>query len=126
MLLIDGRSFDDYIVTKSYDINEAPEYGNSEYRDGWWKKHRDILKHTVTGTVTFAFPSATVYNDFVEHLNDHIGAEGDHTLTLYVNNLNDEKTIQAYVTFTTRTAFSTPAFGQAPVFWALTMNIEER
>lgn len=126
MLVIDGMNLDNYIIENKYSVNDAPEFGNSEYRDGWWKKHRDIVRHVIKGSVVLAFSTATEYNDFVRHINENIGVESDHSVTLYVNNLNTTKTISAYVTFATQTAIATHAYGMRPAFFSLTMAIEER
>lgn len=125
MFTIDGLNCDEYIVEKKYTVLDSPEFGGTEYQDGWWKKHRTIVRNRVTGTVTLAM-SATDYSSFVSHIQSHEGVEGDHAISLFVNNLNAQKSITAYVKITANVAISTKAFGQDPVFFSVKLAIEER
>ena len=125
MLTIDGTNYDAYIVQKSYDIQQNNEYGGTEYTDGWWKKHRSVVRTRVKGKVTLAMrPSA--YSTFVAALENNAGAEDDHTVTLYVQNIGAEKTITAFIYTTAKVAMATQAFGGGAVFFNITLVIEER
>ena len=126
MFKINGVSYDAYIVQKKYSVNEVAEYGGTEYRDGWWKRHRTVVRHSIEGSVTLAFPSATLYNAFVEHMQNNMEIEGAYSVELYVNNLNQTKSIWAYLTPTTKTAIATREYDYAPVFFNVTIKIEER
>lgn len=125
MITIDGFDCDDYIVEKSYSVSEQPEFGGTEYKDAWWKKHRTVVRTRVSGTVVLAM-SASSYDTFITHLQEHIGVEGDHSITLFVNNLNDTKTITAYVSITSKVAIATKNFDHAPAFFSVKLKIEER
>lgn len=126
MLTIGDINYDDYVVISTYSANQVDEYGDTEYQDGWWKKHRTIARKRISATVTLAFKNAEDYNDFVANTLDDVGTDGDHTVTLYVNNLNQEVTINAYVAWETQTAIATPAFDSVPVFFNAVLTIEER
>lgn len=126
MFTLNGINYDDYVVSKKYKINRAPEYGGTEYRDGWWKRHRSIVRYSVNGSVTLAFPSAELYNDFVDNMRESMGAEGDYLIKVYVPELNVEQEIKAYLTPTAKTAIATKPYGYAPVFFNVTLKVEER
>lgn len=126
MLSIDGMNLDSYLDTKKYTAQKSAEYGNSEYRDGWWKRHRDIVRYSIKATAVLSFPNATEFSAFLTHLNNNIGVEGDHSVTLYVNNTGATETISAYVEHTVKTAISTEAYGKQPVFFSVTLKMEER
>lgn len=126
MFEINGVSYDNYIVEKKYSVNDTEEYGGTEYRDGWWKRHRTIVRHSISGSVTLAFPNANAYNNFVDHMQANGSEDNAYGVELYVNNLNQTKTIWAYLTVTTRTAIATREYSYAPVFFNVTIKIEER
>lgn len=125
MITIDNFDCDDYIVEKSYSVTESPEFGGTEYKDAWWKKHRTVVRNRVAGTVGLAM-TASAYSAFITHLQEHEGVEGDHSITLFVNNLNTTKTITAYVTVTSKVAIATKNFDHAPAFFSVKLKIEER
>lgn len=125
MLVIDGLNCDDYIVTEKYSVFEQPEFGGTEYIDAWWKRHRTVVRNRVTGTVSLAM-SASAYNTFITTLQANEGVEGDHSVTLFINNLNTTKTITAYIKVEGKVAISTKNFGQSPVFFNAKLKIEER
>jgi hypothetical protein len=125
MLTIDNISWDDYIVTTSYQINSVPEYSGTDYLDGWWKKHRTVVRRRVMGTVTLAMaPSA--YNGFVEALKMGESDEGDHDVTIYITNEDKERSIKAYIDVEGKAAIATPAFYRQKVFFNAVLTIEER
>ena len=126
MFVLNGVNYDDYVVQKKYKMNRAPEYGGTEYRDGWWKRHRSIVRYSVSGTVTLAFPTEELYNEFVAHLADSIGLEGDCRVAVYVEELNEVQTIRAFLTPVAKVAISTKAFGYVPAFFNVTIKVEER
>lgn len=121
--MINGIDYSQNVVIPKYKMQRAPVYGG-KYLDGWWKEHRDIVRYNISGSVTLAFKNATLYNDFVDNMQSGQGIEGDYTITAYVNNLNDNREFQAYLTPTTRTAI-TPN-GLNPAFFAVTIKVEER
>lgn len=126
LLKINGIDYSQYVVTRKHNVQSVAEYGGTEYRDGWWKRHRTVVRHSVTGTVTLAFPNETLYNAFVEHMQSNMEAEGAYGVHVYVNNLNEVASIWAYLTPTTRTAIATKEYDYAPAHFSVTLKIEER
>ena len=126
MFKINGVSYDEYIVEKRYTMNRTPEYGGTEYRDGWWKRHRSIVRYSINGSVTLAFPTAELYNAFVDAMQNGIGTEGDYTVEAYVNTTNMIHTFTAYLTPTTKTAIATKAYDRQAVYFNVTLKVEER
>ena len=98
---INNVDYSQYVVLNKYNLQRSAEYGGTQYTDGWWKKHRNIVRHSISGTVTLAFPSAA-----------------------YVNNENNYYIFNAFLTPTTRTAI-TP-IGLNPAFFAVTLKVEEQ
>ncbi len=121
---INNIDYSQYVVVKKYKMQRAAVYGGTEYTDGWWKKHRSIVRYAVSGTVTLAFPTAALYNAFVDHMQNSIGNEGDYTIKAYINNTNNNYEFEGYLTPTTKTAI-TP-IGLNPAFFSVTLKVEER
>lgn len=126
MFVLNGTNYDDYVVIKKYKMNRTPEYGGTEYRDGWWKRHRSVVRYSINGSVTLAFPTADAYNDFVDNVRDSMGPDGDYLLDVYVQELNEVQRIHAYLTPTTKTAIAVKEYDYAPVFFNVTLKVEER
>lgn len=125
MITIDGTNYDAYVVNKKYNVQQTDELGGTEYLDGWWKAHRMVVRTRVAGKVVLAMnPSA--YSAFIAALDSHAGTEGEHTITLFVQNLGVEKTITAFIYTTAKVAMATQAFGGGAVFFNITLVIEER
>lgn len=120
---INGIDYSQYVVIKKYKMQRAAVYGGTEYIDGWWKKHRNIIRYNISGSVTLAFPTAALYNVFVDNVQS-VGSDGIYNVVAYVNNLNSNQTFEAYLTPTTNTAI-TP-IGLNPAFFAVTLKVEER
>lgn len=120
---INGVDYSQYVVIPKYKMNRAAEYGGTEYRDGWWKRHRSIVRYSVSGTVVLAFPTAALYNNFVDNV-QNVGDEGDYTIVAYINNTNENYSFSGYLTPTTKTAIK-PA-DLDPAFFAVTLKVEER
>lgn len=121
---INGVNYSQYVVIPKYKMQRVAEYGGTEYRDGWWKRHRSIVRYSISGTVTLAFPTAALYNAFVDVIEDGVGEEGDYTIVAYVNNTNGVNVFKGYLTPTTKTAI-TP-IGLNPAYFAVTLKVEER
>jgi hypothetical protein len=126
MFELNGINYDDYIVMKKYKMNRTPEYGGTEYRDGWWKRHRTIVRYSINGSVTLAFPNAETYNDFIDNVAGSMGPDGDYLIKVYVQETNSVEEIRAFLTPTARTAIATKPYGYAPVFFNVTLKVEER
>lgn len=123
---ISDIDYSNYVVIPKYKMQRAAEYGGTEYRDGWWKRHRSIVRYNINGSVTLAFPTAELYNAFVDAMQSGIGAEGDYEVQAYVNTTNMIHTFAAYISLTTKTAITTPQFGMQAVCFSVTLKVEER
>ena len=64
--------------------------------------------------------------DFIDNLAASMGPEGDCRVEVYVNELNAVQTIMAYLTPVSNVAISTKAYGYTPVFFNVTLKVEER
>lgn len=120
---INNVDYSQYVVLKKYNLQRSAEYGGTQYTDGWWKKHRNIVRHSISGTVTLAFPTAALYNDFVSNMQS-VDTDGVYSISAYVNNTNQGHVFNAFLTPTTRTAI-TP-IGLNPAFFAVTLKVEEQ
>lgn len=120
---INNVDYSQYVVLKKYNLQRSAEYGGTQYTDGWWKKHRNIVRHSISGSVTLAFPTANLYNDFVDNMQS-VDADGLYNIGAYVNNFNDYYVFKAFLTPTTKTAI-TP-IGLNPAFFAVTLKVEEQ
>lgn len=120
---INNTDYSQYVVIKKYNMQRSADYGGTQYIDGWWKKHRSIVRHSISGTVTLAFPTVALYNSFVSDVQS-VDDDGVYDIVAYVNNLDSNETFEGYLTPTTRTAI-TP-IGLNPAFFAVTLKVEER
>lgn len=121
---INGTDYSQYVVLKKYNLQRSAEYGGTQYTDGWWKRHRSIVRYSVSGSVTLAFPTVALYNDFVDNMVYGISIEGDYGITAYINTTNENKSFRAYLTPTTKTAIK--PIDMNPAFFAITLKVEER
>jgi hypothetical protein len=121
--MINNVDYSQYVVLKKYNLQRSAEYGGTQYTDGWWKKHRNIVRHSISGTVTLAFPTAALYNDFVTNMQS-VDTDGVYSVSAYVNNTNQGYSFNAFLTPTTKTAI-TP-IGLNPAFFAVTLKVEEQ
>ena len=126
MLVIDNVNYDAKIDESTYSASLVDEYGGTEYVDGWWVKHRSVVRRRVSASIDLCFNNATEYNTFVSSMMSGLDADGAHSVEVYVNDTNAISYIQAYITWSTKTALATKAYDNVPVFWRVTLTIEER
>ena len=122
---IDNHDYSAYVVENAYEVNQEEDYAGTEYQDGWWKRHRTVARTRVNGTIKLALKPSEL-TTIITNLASDAGPENDHSVTLYVNNQNADKTISAYVTIMANTAFSTSAYNKSAVFCNAEVTIEER
>ena len=123
MLTIDGINYDNYVVHKKYNVQQVDEANG--YLDGWSVTHRMISRTRVSGKIVLAFPPLQA-SRFINAMKNNEGIEGEHTITLLVQNLCAEKTITGFIYTSGKTAVSTPAFGSNIAYVNITLNVEER
>lgn len=92
---INGKDITEYILASSYEINSIPVY--SEWEDANYIKHREIHRYRVQGSFDLKFPQdgGSAYSEFVKVLKENT-VEGRLLITVFVNNTEEYKTIQAY------------------------------
>lgn len=120
---INNVDYSQYVVLKKYNMQRSAEYGGTQYIDGWWKKHRNIVRYTISGSVTLAFPTDALYNNFVDNMQS-VNTDGVYSISAYVNNTNQNHVFNAFLIPTTKTAI-TP-IGLNPAFFAVTLKVEEQ
>lgn len=92
---INGTDITQYILSDSYNINQKNEY--NEWTDANRVNHRDIIRTRISGEfeLQFKIGDETPYNNFVTLLKDNT-ASGVLPITVFVNNINESKTINAF------------------------------
>ena len=97
-----------FITMPSYKVNSKPV--TKEYQDVNMTTHKEFIRNKVSGSFTLkffddssydeAYSGRTAAQNFQEFFNDYErqrAANGLITITVYVNNLNTTKQIQAYM-----------------------------
>lgn len=94
---INGTDITKHIIASTYNVNNIDDY--NEWKDGWHRKHRDVIRERVIGSFDLKFLKGTNdYSDFVS-LVERAKVNGSITMQVYVSNKNIEKTIDAYCDF---------------------------
>lgn len=126
ILKIASMVLDDYLDTRSYDVQSQPEYGNG-WVDGWWYKHKERIRDVISGKAVLTFLDKTTYRNFINSLSTFEDPQyGTLSVKLYVNNLGEVRTINAFVTHTSKVVFATKAYLQRDLVYEVTLKIEER
>lgn len=86
-----------YINVNEYAINQHDIF--ETWTDGNFILHRDITRQRISGSFQIGFTSAIKFNWFCELLEKAKQDEGYYNLKVYVNNLDDNVTISAYMDF---------------------------
>lgn len=83
----------DYDITphilSGYNVNETPYY--KQKRDGFGKKHRELIRSEVAGNFEMKLATEEEYQDFVDLLNESKDEEGRIPMEVYINNANRTK-----------------------------------
>lgn len=99
LFIIGDHDYTEFITVPSYKINNGPVY--NEWTDANYKKHRDILRYKITGTFKMLFNTEEDLNQFLDDIYNYEDASGGYIpVTVYVNNLSNQQTIDAYISFT--------------------------
>ena len=95
MASINGTDITQYILSESYNINQKNEY--NEWTDANRVNHRDIIRTRISGEfeLQFKIGDETPYNNFVTLLKDNT-ASGVLPIAVFVNNINESKTINVF------------------------------
>ncbi len=84
-----------FVNKQKYEVNREDVY--EEWRDGNWVDHRVIARTRIRGKIILGFSSLTDYASFQTLLSSARTVNGSYPVSLFVNNLNAEATIEAYV-----------------------------
>lgn len=84
-----------YTNIQNYDVNLEDVF--QEWTDGNWIQHRDIVRTRIQGTVTLGFKTPTDWNAFLALLNNNRTEAGYFPVSLWVNNLGANATIDAFL-----------------------------
>ena len=86
-------SINEYDISKhivsGYNVNETCYY--KQKRDGFGRKHRDIVRREVSGNFDLKIKTAEEYEDFVESVRRNTTHDGRIFMQVYVNNTNKVK-----------------------------------
>jgi hypothetical protein len=125
MFEIGSMNLDQYLDTSKYSVQSKDEYGDAWY-DGWYNKHQDIVRSRIMGEVVLLFKNISDFHSFVANFDSARDSSGKCRVRLYVDTDGASTTIDAFVTYETKTVFTTPAFGQLPKIFQVTLTIEEQ
>ena len=84
-----------YVQETTYTMNQFDEY--EEWKDGNRTKHRETMRTYVEGSFDLVFVTETAFNNFLTLLNNNT-TDGVLTITVYVQNINQNKTCQMFKT----------------------------
>ena len=123
ILEINGVDFSEYVVQKTYKIQNNTEY--AEWVDGNRISHRTITRKKAGGTFNMTFTTEAAYAAFQAALQAATVPDGYTQLTLYASNDHQLLQIDAFVTISTKTVWTQDS-SQAPAVFSVTVRLEER
>lgn len=124
LFTVNSTDYSDNVLQKSYSVQRQDLY--TEWVDGNWITHRVIARQQITGSFNMTFTSAAAYEAFKADIDTVKTADGYCPVTLWVNNIADSVTINAFVELTTKNRWTEDAFGGTPELAAVTVKITER
>lgn len=89
--------FTSFIPVPSYTVNQEDKY--KEWTDGSGVKHRSIYDKKYKGSLTLYFTEANNYFRFLDLIEATKKPDGTNPVVLYGTNVNEERRLDAYVTF---------------------------
>lgn len=109
------------ILVPTYKVNAQPVY--MEWTDGNDKIHREISRYRIAGNFKMKFFNKTQYLNTLRLFREQQNDEGYTTVSVYVNNLDEVKVIDAYITMDP--ANDMPLYGNSD-YDGFDVNIKER
>lgn len=94
---IAGNDLTKHITMSSYNVNEEDVY--TGWTDANRVDHRFVHRQRVSGKFTMKFTEKEEYFSFLELCKSNKTREGYITTKLYVNNLNQVKELDVFITF---------------------------
>ena len=121
-LTINSVDFSAYVNQRSWKVQQAKEY--AVWVDGNRMTRRTFTRTKIAGSFTLTFLSATDYSTFLAAVEAATTADDYTAVTLYVNNLDNQQTINAFLTLTVKTAWNQQT--NASAVFEVTVKVEER
>lgn len=118
---IAGTSFADHILSGSYKVNKKPI--SKDWKDANGKKHQQVIRTQILGSVDMFFRTEAEFLDFVETIEGNRSLNGTVLVELSVNNTGTDEVIEAFLTFEPVRAID-GAWNDYMLKY--TLNIEER
>lgn len=87
ILVINGMSFNQFVVVGTYDVNR--QYMYSTWEDLYHKEHRSDIRRRVVGTFDVYFKNETDYIKFVDRAYREVETDGTVQIKCSVNNSYD-------------------------------------
>lgn len=122
---LNGIDYTKFVMEKQYNIKQEDVYGNTAWVDANYVKHRSVVRTEVSGSFVLQFDKEDEYDEFLGHVESSKTA-GHNPITIYVNNTNKLKSIEAYLTIDSNVLKTTEAFGREFAFASVTVMVEER
>ena len=123
-LEINETDFSSNVIQRSYNIQKAEEYAT--WVDGNWITHREISRTRVSGSFNMTFLSENAYESFLSAVEAVKTSGGYCPIKLWVNTSKQLETINAFLTITTKTVWTTEAFGSEPAVSGVTVKVSQR
>ena len=86
-----------HIVVPTYKINKLPKY--EDWEDANYTIHREVVRHTVSGTFTVKFYSIEEYEAFIDAVDSTLMNDGSHHIYAYVANDKTNQSLQSAYAF---------------------------
>lgn len=95
ILKIGDTDFSACLIKGSYNVNEVKE--THDWTDSNYKKHSDVLRRRIVGSFAVRPMTEDLYAEFVQALDANTNSDNVTTISLYVTNIKQVRTIQAHV-----------------------------
>lgn len=98
LVKINNTDITSNIIAESYDVNRNNIFAN-EWTDANGTLHKDLLRTQISGKFTLKFLTAGAYETFVTLYKTNDVGSGLMNISVYVNNICEQKAITAYCSF---------------------------
>ena len=120
LISIEGYDFTGWTARRSYSANHEDIY--AEWEDINRTVHRTVIRQKISATCQMLFFSETDYGRFL----DAVGIGNVHPVRLYVSSLREERTINAFISYQTKTVWATAAFDERVAVISVECEITEQ
>lgn len=100
LLVINNHDFTQHVKVPSWKVTKEPEY--EEWKDGNYATRREITRTRISGSFTLLYDDISELDSFFDMVETMKAASttGAITMTVYVNNLHNVETINAFIKYT--------------------------